>query len=132
MKKNSIFMTGMLAVLLAFGLVLTGCPTDSDDGGGGIDSKLVGTWLNAGEGMDSLTIVITGDGKLTRGVTGLPGAEYDVVENEGTITISLSGTTHGTAKWSVSDDGTTLTLTEGTGDLTYYTTAGSNQYTKQE
>jgi hypothetical protein len=31
MRKNSIFMTGMLAVLLTFGLVLMGCPTDSGD-----------------------------------------------------------------------------------------------------
>jgi hypothetical protein len=38
MKKNSIFMTGMLALLLTFGLVLAGCPNgndDDDDGGGG-------------------------------------------------------------------------------------------------
>jgi hypothetical protein len=37
MKKNSIFMTGMLTLLLSFGLVLAGCSTDGgdDDGGGG-------------------------------------------------------------------------------------------------
>jgi hypothetical protein len=34
MRKNSVFMAGMLAVLLTFGLVLVGCPTD-DDGGTG-------------------------------------------------------------------------------------------------
>jgi hypothetical protein len=30
MRKNSVFMAGMLAVLLTFGLVLAGCPTDDD------------------------------------------------------------------------------------------------------
>jgi hypothetical protein len=46
MKKNSIFMTGMLALLLAFGLVLAGCPTDSDDDGGGSGGNKV-TILNS-------------------------------------------------------------------------------------
>jgi hypothetical protein len=39
MRKNSIFMTGMLALLLTLGLALAGCSTDGggddDDGGGG-------------------------------------------------------------------------------------------------
>jgi hypothetical protein len=33
--KNKLFLTGMLAMALTFGLVLTGCPTDADDDGGG-------------------------------------------------------------------------------------------------
>jgi hypothetical protein len=31
MKKNTRFVTGMLAILLVFGLVLGGCPTKADD-----------------------------------------------------------------------------------------------------
>jgi hypothetical protein len=48
MKKSTLFLAGMTALLLSFGLILTGCDTGtgSDDGGGG-DKKtdLVGTWV---------------------------------------------------------------------------------------
>ncbi|MDR0377813.1 MAG: hypothetical protein LBH70_08480 [Spirochaetaceae bacterium] len=37
MNKSKWFLTGMAALLLLFGLILAGCPTDSDDGGGGGD-----------------------------------------------------------------------------------------------
>jgi hypothetical protein len=33
--KKKLFFTGMLAMALTFGLILTGCPTDADDDGGG-------------------------------------------------------------------------------------------------
>jgi hypothetical protein len=35
MKKSTLFLAGMAALLLSFGLILTGCPTDSDDSSGG-------------------------------------------------------------------------------------------------
>jgi hypothetical protein len=35
MNKSKWFLTGIAALLLLFGLILAGCPTDSDDGGGG-------------------------------------------------------------------------------------------------
>jgi hypothetical protein len=41
MKRKLFGIVGALAVLLALGLVLMGCPTDSDDGGG---DPLAGTW----------------------------------------------------------------------------------------
>jgi hypothetical protein len=31
MKKSTLFLTGMAALLLSFGLILTGCSTDADD-----------------------------------------------------------------------------------------------------
>jgi hypothetical protein len=139
MKKNSIFMTGMLALLLAFGLVLAGCPTDSDDdgggggggGGGNIDSKLVGKW-SRGEGTSNITIEITSAGEIKVRFANVPNSGFDgsVAEDAGTITVS--GDYSGTAKWSVSDDGNTLTLTEGTGQLINYANEGGNTFTKQE
>ncbi|MDR1635767.1 MAG: hypothetical protein LBR93_00360 [Treponema sp.] len=35
MKKSRWFLTGILGIVLVFGLALTGCPTESDDGDGG-------------------------------------------------------------------------------------------------
>jgi hypothetical protein len=37
MKKSTLFLTGMAALLLSFGLILTGCPTDSDNTSGNDD-----------------------------------------------------------------------------------------------
>jgi hypothetical protein len=50
MKKSTLFLTGMAALLLSFGLILTGCSTDSDDPSGGGDKKadLAGTWVKEG------------------------------------------------------------------------------------
>ena len=36
---------GMLALVLAFGLTLAGCDTGNGDNGGGLDPRLVGTWV---------------------------------------------------------------------------------------
>jgi hypothetical protein len=50
MKKNRLFMTRTLAVMLAFGLVLVGCETDAKDdsgGGDGHDSVLVAKWYDS-------------------------------------------------------------------------------------
>jgi hypothetical protein len=35
MKKSALFLTGISGILLVFGLVLAGCPTDAGGGGGG-------------------------------------------------------------------------------------------------
>jgi hypothetical protein len=48
MKKNR-FIVGIASLVLVFGLIITGCPTDSDDGGGNMSIKLEGTWVNSGE-----------------------------------------------------------------------------------
>jgi hypothetical protein len=54
MKKSTLFLAGMAALLLSFGLILMGCSTDSDDPSGGGDKKtdLVGTWVKEGESAD--------------------------------------------------------------------------------
>jgi hypothetical protein len=38
--RNKLFLAGMLGMVLAFGLVLAGCSTDSDGGGGGANGIL--------------------------------------------------------------------------------------------
>ncbi|MDR2433270.1 MAG: hypothetical protein LBD47_01710 [Treponema sp.] len=45
--KKKLFLMGMLSMALVFGFVLTGCPTDGDDNGGGGDGgdiEWAGTW----------------------------------------------------------------------------------------
>ncbi|MDR0376866.1 MAG: hypothetical protein LBH70_03645, partial [Spirochaetaceae bacterium] len=49
MKKSTLFLAGMAALLLSFGLILTGCPTGSDDSGGN----------NNGGGSDNLPETLT-------------------------------------------------------------------------
>jgi hypothetical protein len=64
MRKNSIFMAGMLAVLLTFGLVLVGCPTDSDgddNEDGGIRIREVSAsygwiYIDVGNGLSLIDI----------------------------------------------------------------------------
>jgi hypothetical protein len=54
MKKSTLFLTGMLAMALVFGLVLTGCPTGSDDSGAGSNSSDGG---NSGTGEELPAVV---------------------------------------------------------------------------
>jgi hypothetical protein len=59
MKKSTLFLTGMAALLLSFGLILTGCgdsATGDPAGGGGGDKKaaLVGTWVKEGDSDEKM------------------------------------------------------------------------------
>jgi hypothetical protein len=52
--KNKLFLAGMLAMALAFGLIMTGCPTDTDDDGPAFDgSTLAGTTWVAEQDADA-------------------------------------------------------------------------------
>jgi hypothetical protein len=48
--KNRQFLMGILAIVLVFGFIIIGCPTDSDssDGGGQVN-KFEGTWKKESE-----------------------------------------------------------------------------------
>ena len=48
MKKRSALIFGLLAALLALSMVLTGCPTDAEDDGGGYP-KFPAAWIRADE-----------------------------------------------------------------------------------
>jgi hypothetical protein len=68
MNKNKHFMLGMLALLLTFGLVLVGCPTDSGDDGGGTPfdgSALAGTKWTATQSAMPVFAGLTVDTKAT-------------------------------------------------------------------
>jgi hypothetical protein len=62
--KNRWFFAGMLALALVFGLIITGCPTDSDDGGGNMSTKFEGTWLV--QKADDHIITFTFEGEFLR------------------------------------------------------------------
>jgi hypothetical protein len=102
--KNKLFLAGMLAMALAFGLIMTGCPTDTDDddGGGGSlpATEAVGTWTKS---IHTLTINADGTGTYSY---------YDVKVTAATLELSMGGTSMGTANYTVS--GNTLTVTGGT------------------
>jgi hypothetical protein len=66
-KRNTLFLAGVFGMVLAFGLVLAGCPTDSDSGGGGTPNfdgaSLAGTtWVveDTEELMPGLSVGIKG------------------------------------------------------------------------
>jgi hypothetical protein len=114
MKKNKLFIMGMLAVMLAFGLVLAGCKTDSDDGGGSgdgnRDSKLVAKWyasqFSANEDtINGLLFELKGDGKLFL-VTA--DASTTWTTSGGKITTNYAGGV-GTVDYAI--EGTILTIT---------------------
>jgi hypothetical protein len=44
--KNKRFLAGIPGLVLVFGLIICGCPTDSDGGGGGNVAKFEGVWRN--------------------------------------------------------------------------------------
>jgi hypothetical protein len=80
MKKSTWFLTGVLAIALVFGLLLTGCPTgndDSDGGGGGGGGSL--TWtVPAYEGSTLYSIAYGGTSGKEKFVaaTSLTGFEH--------------------------------------------------------
>jgi hypothetical protein len=111
--KNKLFLAGMLAMALTFGLVLTGCPTDADDDGGGGGSlpsaNAVGTWVP--DGGDSITLKINADG--TGEYDGGEYSKYPATVTADTLKFkSDSGHDAGSAKYTVT--GTTLTLSDAT------------------
>jgi hypothetical protein len=67
MKKSSLFLLGMLALTLTFGLVFTACPTEDDDSSSSgpsgpvsdIDPALIGTWKDTTTGGDILTLTFS-------------------------------------------------------------------------
>jgi hypothetical protein len=75
MKKTAMF--GLLAMVLTFGFIGMGCPTNDDDPWGGPDSRLVGTWLSSIHSSDYLDLKIEASGKLlTRFPAGDTSAEF--------------------------------------------------------
>jgi hypothetical protein len=86
MRKNSLFMTGMLALLLTFGLVLGGCPNgndddDDDDGANKVtilnstDVSIVGIRIQDGD-ADADHGYLVGTEAATEVVDIAPGATY--------------------------------------------------------
>jgi hypothetical protein len=61
MRRKSVFMAGMLALLLAFGLVLAGCSLDDDDGDGNKEpSPKSGTIKLTETETNVFTVTLTG------------------------------------------------------------------------
>ncbi|MDR1636079.1 MAG: hypothetical protein LBR93_01950 [Treponema sp.] len=114
MKKSSLFLLGMLALTLAFGLVLTGCPTEDDDSSSGpfIPADLVGSWDPVStSSTPQLIINADGSGYLST----LSGA-WSVI---GTTLTFSSGGESGSVTYSISGSGK-LTLSNPTGTLYFY------------
>jgi hypothetical protein len=87
MRKNSLFMAGMLAVLLVFGLVLAGCSDGSGDGGGGGGPVTVKITNNSTKTVEFFVMVRSGNIVIN---TESKSIAADTTE---TITISYTDTT---------------------------------------
>jgi hypothetical protein len=90
MRKNSIFMTGMLALLLTFGLALAGCPNgndDDDDGGGGGTTVTVKITNNSGKEVKFFVEVLSVMMKINTESKSIAAGATE------TITISYTDTT---------------------------------------
>jgi hypothetical protein len=133
MQKSKLFLAGMAALLLSFGLVLAGCPTEDDgdgDGGGGpCPSALVGNWVKTG-GTDNEKFAAT-DG---HGVSATFSQNSNLTAIIGDLT-SYDGTTVQIDTWGGADvtsftaalDGSTLTIGGLTGDYEHF----NGTYTKE-
>jgi hypothetical protein len=114
MKKKSFFVA-MLAMGLAFGLVLTGCDNGTGGGGGGgssIPSALVGVW--GASGLSSTTIEFRSNGDFL--MLGQGGYTASVSGN--TVTVSAIGVHYGTFDYSIS--GSAMTISNGTSSLSTF------------
>jgi hypothetical protein len=107
--KNKLFLAGMLAMALTFGLVLAGCPTDGGGGGGG------------GGGNDTYTVTYAGNGSTggTVPVDSTAYALYDTVTVKGN-TGGLVKTGYGFGGWNTHEDGGGTTYAAGTGTFNIY------------
>jgi hypothetical protein len=120
MKKHTLFFTGMLAVALAFGLVLVGCEdANSGGGGGGEDTAILGTW-NPDAGNTPLKYILkfeTG-GKLTQTVG--TSSSFTYTANGSTLKVqsASASTWDGTCTYKI--EGSKLTITSGSGNCTLY------------
>jgi hypothetical protein len=119
--KNKLIFAGMLALVLVFGLIICGCPTDSDDGGGGnIPAKFEGTWKHR---MDELNAVYVFTGNKwefssagQQGVaTGPFSGTFTYTDTTMTLTVSSGGSGNWTYSYTLEDD--TLTLSQNTGNI---------------
>jgi hypothetical protein len=129
MKKSTLFLVGMAALLLSFGLVLVGCETDANDDSG-IPAELVGVWyVFDGDANEEVKFFeITSNGKALMG-EGAESFELDVTVSGGNITFSAIGMTFMEIKsYTVEDKqlkGTFVsyedgTVTQTTPDATFY------------
>ena len=87
MKKRSALIFGLLAVLLAFSMVLTGCPDPNKDdgGGGGGGNPFLGTW-QATIQQSTETLTFNNDGTFTSSWGADFGGTYTANGNTAAIT----------------------------------------------
>jgi hypothetical protein len=122
------FSVAILSMVLVFGLVLTGCPTDDDDDskGGSVPTEFQGTWTGTSTNNTAVSIVIKADGTFTAtfaggynntdtGTCSVSGSEisFKTESREGSAT--LAGTTLTLTKWEGSGIGTAALTKEGSG-----------------
>jgi hypothetical protein len=103
--KRRFFISGLLAGLLVFSLVIVSCKNGSGGGNGGNDGSMDGTWTNGNKSLliagDSFTVTTTGSA-FYLGVNGYKGS---LSYNGSSITFTASEfSTSGGSSWSILTD----------------------------
>ena len=98
MKKRSALIFGLLAVLLAFSMVLTGCPDPNKDdgGGGGGGNPFLGTWQTTIQQYTE-TLTFNNDGTFTSSWGADDSGTYTVNGNTATMTFNNPSAPQATA-----------------------------------
>ena len=109
MKKTAIF--GLLAMMLAFGFIGMGCPTEDKDSWGKPPKELVGTW-DSDAYPGALVLIIEANGDLTiagaKSTLATDGSKYRISgKMPNGDKVEMFG------KWEVSNAGAMLELSEG-------------------
>jgi hypothetical protein len=127
MKTKRFFLFGLLAVLLATSLVLTGCGEDDGDGDGGGGGftwpvEIEGTWTTSGS--KTFTFSNTGPTLVESGFGTYTGLSGTVSATSGTFSCTFTSISV-TGEYSVANGTMTLKLTTPMGPDTYTLTKSS-------
>jgi hypothetical protein len=136
MQKSKLFLTGMAALLLTFGLVLVGCPMEDEGGGGGDSTTLLSvgskadwdaavTTMQGGKNKAKYVITLSGDLDLNKD------ALLFAWDDAEAVAITIKGEGH-TIRLNTDSQGALFSLSDQTLVLENVTLEGINKMSQNE